>query len=96
MLVWAPYENISSQAYPATLISIGGRDPIVPFWEGLKWGIKVRAHQTGTAPIVIKLNPAADHSASVGEDAALKERALQYAFISKYLEVSAPSPLPHG
>ncbi len=77
---YSPYDNISDQDYPPVLITGGLTDPRVTYWEPAKWAAKLRDHQTGDAPILLKINMEAGHQGESGRYDSLKEVALEYAF----------------
>ncbi|WP_017930109.1 S9 family peptidase [Robiginitomaculum antarcticum] len=77
---YSPYDNIVDAAYPPVLITGGLSDPRVTYWEPAKWAAKLREHQTGKAPIVLKINMDAGHQGESGRYTRLKEVALEYAF----------------
>jgi len=77
---YSPYDNINATAYPPTLITGGLTDPRVTYWEPAKWAAKLREHQTGDAPILLKINMEAGHQGESGRYDSLKETALEYAF----------------
>jgi oligopeptidase B len=80
ILSYSPYDQVTTKAYPATLITAGLTDPRVTYWEPAKWSAKLRAHQKGTAPILLKTNMEAGHQGESGRYDSLKETALEYAF----------------
>ena len=77
---YSPYDNVTSQAYPAVLATGGLSDPRVTYWEPAKWAARLRAHTTSDAPILLKLNLDAGHGGASGRFEFLKEIALDYAF----------------
>jgi len=77
---YSPYDNVRARPYPPTLITAGLTDPRVTYWEPAKWAAKLRAHQTGPSPIMLKTNMDAGHQGEAGRYDALKETALEYAF----------------
>lgn len=83
---YSPYDNIRTQNYPAMLVTGGWNDPRVSYWEPLKWVTKVREHQTGKSPIILKINREAGHQGPSGRYETYKEIALDYAFFLGILE----------
>ena len=77
---YSPYDNIKKRDYPPLLITGGLTDPRVTYWEPAKWAAKLREHQTGNAPILLKINMDAGHQGESGRYDSLKESALEYAF----------------
>jgi len=77
---YSPYDNVTARAYPPALITGGLTDPRVTYWEPAKWAAKLREHQTGDAPILLKINMDAGHQGESGRYDSLKETALEYAF----------------
>ena len=82
---YAPYENIRAQAYPAILAVAGYNDSRVQYWEAAKWVAKLRAHKTDTNLLLLKTEFGAGHGGMSGRYQALKDAALEYAFILKVL-----------
>ena len=81
MKSYAPYENVTAQAYPAILITAGLNDPRVSYWEPAKWAAKLRALKTDDHLLLLKTNLGSGHFGSSGRYEHLKETALHYAFI---------------
>ena len=77
---YSPYDNVTARTYPPALITGGLTDPRVTYWEPAKWAAKLREHQTGDAPILLKINMDAGHQGESGRYDSLKETALEYAF----------------
>jgi oligopeptidase B len=77
---YSPYDNIVEADYPPVLITAGLTDPRVTYWEPAKWAAKLREHQKGDAPILLKTNLDAGHQGESGRYDSLKETAFEYAF----------------
>ncbi|WP_263138496.1 S9 family peptidase [Pseudomonas sp. RIT-PI-AD] len=78
---YAPYENVKAQAYPAILAIAGYHDSRVQYWEAAKWVAKVRALGTGDRPVLLKVDFDAGHGGMSGRYQALRDVALEYAFL---------------
>jgi oligopeptidase B len=52
----------------------------VTYWEPAKFIASLRAHSTGTAPALLKINMEAGHGGSAGRFEVLKDMAFNYAF----------------
>nr|WP_316653176.1 S9 family peptidase [uncultured Gellertiella sp.] len=83
MAAYSPYDNVGPKPYPPILALAGLTDPRVTYWEPAKWVAKLRAHTTGTAPILLKTNMDAGHGGASGRFQRLEETALEYAFAIK-------------
>jgi len=83
---YCPYTNTVDANYPPVLITAGLTDPRVTYWEPAKWAAKLRDHQKGAAPILLKTNMDAGHQGEPGRYDSLKEIALEYAFAVKVAE----------
>ncbi|MGB4075020.1 S9 family peptidase [Pseudomonas sp.] len=80
---YAPYENVQAQAYPAILAVAGYNDSRVQYWEAAKWVAKLRAQKTDSNLLLLKTELDAGHGGMSGRYQALKDAALEYAFILK-------------
>ncbi|WP_278399946.1 S9 family peptidase [Stutzerimonas kunmingensis] len=80
---YAPYENIRAQAYPALLAVAGYNDSRVQYWEAAKWVAKLRATRTDDHLLLLKTEFGAGHGGMSGRYQALKDVALEYAFVLK-------------
>lgn len=80
LAAYSPYDNIVDADYPPMLITGGLTDPRVTYWEPTKWVAKLRDHQKGKAPILLKMNMDAGHAGVSGRYDSLKEAAHEYAF----------------
>ncbi|MBC7643796.1 MAG: S9 family peptidase [Thermoleophilia bacterium] len=81
MRSYSPYDNVTSQAYPAVLATAGLNDPRVSYWEPAKWVALLRDNTTSTKPIALHTNTNAGHGGASGRFAAMKDVALRYAWI---------------
>jgi len=77
---YSPYDRVADRAYPPILATGGLSDPRVTYWEPAKWVARLRDHQQGDAPILLKINMEAGHGGASGRFDFLKEIALDYAF----------------
>ena len=85
---YAPYENVRAQAYPAILAVAGYNDSRVQYWEAAKWVAKLRASRTDSNLLLLKTDLGAGHGGMSGRYQALKDVALEYAFVLKVLNVT--------
>jgi oligopeptidase B len=77
---YAPYENVTAQAYPHIFALGGLTDPRVTYWEPAKWVAKLRTRNTSTNLVLLKINMGAGHGGASGRFDRLKEVAEVYAF----------------
>lgn len=82
---YAPYENVSAQPYPAMLVVAGYNDSRVQYWEAAKWVAHLRVRKTDDNLLLLKTDLDAGHGGMSGRYQALKDVALEYAFILKVL-----------
>jgi len=80
---YAPYENVRAQAYPPLLAVAGYNDSRVQYWEAAKWVAKLRATRTDDNLLLLKTEFGAGHGGMSGRYQALKDVALEYAFVLK-------------
>ncbi len=83
---YAPYENVSAQAYPAMLVIAGYNDSRVQYWEAAKWVAKLRATKTDDNLLLLKTELGAGHGGMSGRYQGLRDVALEYGFIFKVLQ----------
>ncbi len=93
---YSPYDNVHAAPYPAILATGGLSDPRVTYWEPAKWVARLRAHTTGEAPILLKINMEAGHGGASGRFDFLKEVALDYAFAIWAVERGWRRAAPEG
>ena len=82
---YSPYDNVKPMSYPNTLVTTGLHDSQVQYWEPAKWVAKLRDVQQGDNLILLHTNMDAGHGGVSGRFEALKEIAMEYAFLL-YLE----------
>lgn len=85
---YAPYENVSAEAYPAMLVIAGYNDSRVQYWEAAKWVAKLRARKTDDNLLLLKTELGAGHGGMSGRYQGLRDVALEYAFIFKVLQIA--------
>ena len=78
---YSPYDNVYSTAYPNTLITTGLHDSQVQYWEPAKWTAKLRDVHQGDNLILLHTNMDAGHGGASGRFEAIKEIAMEYAFL---------------
>ncbi len=81
MKSYSPYDNVEAKDYPAMLITTGLHDSQVQYWEPAKWVAKLREMKTDKNPLLMHTNMEAGHGGASGRFRALKETAMQYAFL---------------
>ena len=81
MLSYSPYDNITQQVYPPMLITSGLHDSQVQYWEPTKYVAKLRDLKVDSNPLLLHTNMEAGHGGVSGRFEALKEVAMEYAFI---------------
>jgi oligopeptidase B len=77
---YAPYENITAQAYPPIFALGGLTDPRVTYWEPAKWVARLRATKTDKNPLYLKTHMEAGHGGASGRFERIRETAESYAF----------------
>ena len=82
---YCPYSNIEAKNYPNILVTTGLHDSQVQYFEPAKWVAKLRELKTDKKLLLMKTQMEAGHSGATGRFKALKEVALDYAFLL-YLE----------
>lgn len=83
MKSYSPYDNIKKQNYPNMLVTTGLHDSQVQYWEPAKWVAKLREMKTDDNLLLLKTDMETGHGGASGRFEALKETALEYAFIFK-------------
>ncbi|WP_346319832.1 S9 family peptidase [Chitinophaga sp. YIM B06452] len=85
MKSYSPYDNVEAKEYPNMLVTTGLHDSQVQYFEPAKWVAKLREMKKGDEVLLMETNMEAGHGGASGRFKALKDVALQYAFLF-YLE----------
>jgi oligopeptidase B len=78
---YSPYDNLKPMKYPNILITTGYWDSQVQYWEPAKYVARLRQVKTDTNQLLLWCNMNAGHGGKSGRFEALKEEALEYAFL---------------
>ena len=81
MLSYSPYDNIEKKDYPNILVTSGYWDSQVQYWEPAKYVAKLREYKTDKNLLLFWCNMEAGHGGKSGRFEALKEVAMEYAFM---------------
>jgi len=81
MKSYSPYDNVAPQLYPNMLVTTGLHDSQVQYWEPAKWVAKLREMKKGDNILLLQTNMDAGHGGASGRFEALKEVAMDYAFL---------------
>lgn len=83
MMAYSPYDNVKEQAYPHLLATAGLQDQRVTYWEPAKWTAKLRHERTNADMLLLRTKMEAGHAGASGRFDALRDTALEYAFVLK-------------
>jgi len=81
MLSYSPYDNVKPRAYPAMFITGALHDSQVQYYNPAKWTARLRDNQTGTNPILLRMNMHASHGGKSGRFDRYHAVAEEYAFL---------------
>ncbi len=87
MRTWSPLDNVRPAKYPAIFATGGLNDTQVPVYSPAKWVAKVRENNTGTNPVLFKVNMGAGHGGESGRFERQKLTAMKYAFMLDQLGI---------
>jgi oligopeptidase B len=87
MKSYSPYDNVTAQDYPHTLVTTGLHDPQVQYWEPAKWVAKLRELKTDDNLLLLKTDMQAGHSGKTGRFQSLEDTALYYTFFLALEEI---------
>lgn len=85
MLSWSPLDNVKPAKYPAIFATGGLNDTQVPYFSPAKWVAKVRDNNTGSNPVLFKVNMGAGHGGESGRFARQKLTAQKFSFMLQQL-----------
>jgi oligopeptidase B len=88
MKSYSPYDNIEAKSYPNILVTSGYWDSQVQYWEPAKYVAKLREYKTDNNKLLFWCNMDAGHGGKSGRFEALKEVALEYAFVFDLVGIS--------
>jgi oligopeptidase B len=80
---YCPYTNLARRPYPPMLVKTSLNDSQVMYWEPAKYVARLRERNGGAPHVLLKVNFAAGHGGASGRYDALKEIALDVAFMLK-------------
>lgn len=83
MKSYSPYDNIEKKDYPNMLVTTGLHDSQVQYWEPAKWVALLRELKTDDNILLLKTDMEVGHGGASGRFEALKETALEFAFLLK-------------
>jgi prolyl oligopeptidase len=93
LLAYSPVHNVTDgTAYPATFISTGDHDDRVVPAHSFKFAAALQKAQTGSNPILIRIETRAGHGAGKSTSMWLDERSDQLAFLVRALEIEVQLP----
>ncbi len=81
MVSYSPYDNVRVQEYPHMLVTTGLHDSQVQYWEPAKWVARLRSMKQGDRQLYLYTNMDAGHGGASGRFEALRETAMEYAFL---------------
>jgi oligopeptidase B len=87
MLSYSPYDNVVGQDYPAIYVGTGLWDSQVQYYEPAKWVARLRARNTGSEPLVFRVNMEAGHGGKSGRFRRYADAAEIQAFVLDQLGV---------
>ena len=81
MLSYSPYDNVTTQDYPAMLVTTGLWDSQVQYFEPAKWVARLRRLKTDAGPLLLRIQMEAGHGGKSGRFQRFREIAEEYAFL---------------
>jgi oligopeptidase B len=81
MRAYSPYDNLEAKPYPTLLVKTSLNDSQVMYWEPAKYVARLRTLKTDRNPLLLHTNMDAGHGGASGRYDALKEAAMDYAFL---------------
>jgi len=87
MLSYSPYDQVRKVTYPNLLVTTGLWDSQVQYWEPAKYVARLRDLNTGSEPVVFRINMEAGHGGKSGRFRRYREQAEMYSFMLDRLGV---------
>ena len=85
LLAYSPVHNVASEAeFPATLLMTGDRDDRVQPWNSYKLAAALQTAQSGSAPVLLRVNTSAGHRGS-RTSTVVRDLADRWAFLRSVL-----------
>jgi oligopeptidase B len=81
ILSYSPVDNLDAVDYPAIFVYTGVNDNQVGYWEPAKWVAGIRSLNTGSDPVLLKVNMGTGHGGTSGRFSWLRDIAEEYAFM---------------
>ncbi len=81
ILAYSPVDNVTATEFPAMYVFTGLNDSQVGYWEPAKWVAKIRAMNTGTNPLIFRINMGSGHGGDSGRFGWVEDQASKYAFL---------------
>jgi len=92
LYAYSPYHNIrAGTEYPAVLITTADTDDRVVPAHSFKYAAALQAAQSGSAPVLIRIETRAGHGAGTPTDKAIREYADRWAFLVRNLDMELPA-----
>lgn len=88
LLKYSPLHNVKKADYPATLVITGDHDDRVVPAHSFKFAATLQANQTGTQPVLIRIDTNAGHGAGKPVAKQIDEYSDQWAFVFKHLGIN--------
>ena len=90
LYAYSPYHNLKRANYPATLVTTADHDDRVVPGHSFKFAAALQEDQTGSAPVLIRIETRAGHGSGKPITKQIDEIADQYAFLVANLGMKAP------
>ena len=90
LYAYSPYHNLKKAKYPATLVTTADHDDRVVPGHSFKFAAALQEDQTGTAPVLIRIETRAGHGAGKPITKSIDETADQWAFLVANLGMKKP------
>ncbi|MES2627688.1 MAG: prolyl oligopeptidase family serine peptidase [Bacteroidota bacterium] len=85
---YSPLHNVKKTSYPATLVVTGDHDDRVVPAHSFKFAATLQANQTGTAPVLLRIDTNGGHGAGKPLSKQIDEFSDQWAFVFKHLKIN--------